>query len=84
MKANHSERLISFKALIVHNNISHVNAVNESVVTLAKELNCKDINTEVAVSADDACVMLSSDSTIDMVLLDWVMSNDEQNNESAR
>ncbi|WP_306462031.1 Orn/Lys/Arg decarboxylase N-terminal domain-containing protein, partial [Serratia marcescens] len=78
------ERIISLKALIVHNSASHVGIVNDSIATLIKELNNKEITTIVADSADDAAAVLHNDATIELVLLDWVMSADEQHNESAK
>ncbi|MDX6020372.1 Orn/Lys/Arg decarboxylase N-terminal domain-containing protein [Scandinavium sp. V105_16] len=79
-----SERIINLKALIVHNSASHVGVVNDSIATLLKELNIKGITTILADSADDAAAVLHNDATIELVLLDWVMSDDEQHNESAK
>lgn len=79
-----SDRLISLKALIVHNSACHVGVVNDSISNLINELNNKDITTVFADSAEDAAAVLHNDATIELVLLDWVMSNDEQQNESAK
>lgn len=79
-----SERLISLKALVVHNSASHVGVVNDSITRLIDALNHKGIITVVADSADDAAAVLRNDATIELVLLDWIMNNEEQQNESAK
>ncbi|WP_336817647.1 Orn/Lys/Arg decarboxylase N-terminal domain-containing protein [Cedecea sp. MMO-103] len=79
-----SERIISLKALIVHNSACHVSVVNDSISNLINALNSKDVATVYADSADDAAAVLNNDETIELVLLDWVMSDSEQNNESAK
>ncbi|WP_286180265.1 MULTISPECIES: Orn/Lys/Arg decarboxylase N-terminal domain-containing protein [unclassified Enterobacter] len=79
-----SERIISLKALIVHNSACHVSVVNDSISNLINALNSKDVATVFADSADDAAAVLNNDETIELVLLDWVMSDSEQNNESAK
>lgn len=80
----HGERLITLKALIVHNSTSHVSVVNDSITTLINEMNSKGITTVLADSADGATAVIHNDATIELVILDWVINEDEQHNESAK
>lgn len=80
----HSERIINLKALIVHGSNCCTNIANQLINSLIIELNYKDIDTVMVCSADEAGEVIQNDSTIELVLLSWVMAEDEENNESAR
>ncbi len=78
------ERLISTKVLIVDDELTAQTASGRAIRALVEELREAEINVIEATSADDGQAVVRSDPSIQTVLLDWTLSDDDTAHDKAK
>ncbi|AWH88355.1 Orn/Lys/Arg family decarboxylase [Limnobaculum parvum] len=79
-----SERLVGLNVLMIHADTPQPTAINRAVQTLVLDLNKRGINVTCSGDFDDACSIVLADSTIQCVVMNWMLQNDDENNQKAR
>ncbi|MFV9075044.1 Orn/Lys/Arg decarboxylase N-terminal domain-containing protein [Serratia fonticola] len=74
--------LPGLNVLMVHTENPHRAAINRAVNALATDLSKLGVNVTYSTDYEDACSIISSDTTIQCVVLDWVLQEDESNQKS--
>jgi len=80
----HGERLISMKVLIIDDEITAQTANGRAVRALISELREVDINVIESTSADDGQSVVLSDPSVQGILLDWTLSDDDIAHDKAK
>ena len=78
------ERLISKKVLIVDDELAAQTASGRAIRALVEELREAEINVIEATSADDGQAVVRSDPSIQTILLDWTLSDDDTAHDKAK
>jgi arginine decarboxylase len=71
------ERLISINILVVNDELTAQTAAGRAVRTLVQELRDENIEVVEATSADDGQSVVLSDPSLQCILLDWTLSDDD-------
>ena len=72
-----TSRRVQIRALMVDDEIGEASAAGRAVQALIEELGSRDIGVVEAASAEDGHAVISSDSAIHAVLLDWDLDGDK-------
>jgi arginine decarboxylase len=80
----HGERLISVKVLIINDELNAPSAAGRAIRELAKELREGENIVVEAKSADDVESVILSDSSVQGILLDWTLGDDDTQHDKAR
>ena len=80
----HGESLIHMKVLMVDDELAEQTANGRAARALVKELRDRDVNVVEATSADDGQVVVLSDPSIQGILLDWTLSDDDAAHDKAK
>jgi arginine decarboxylase len=78
------ERLISIKVLIVNDELATQTAKGRALRALVQELREGEIIVIEATSADDGRSVVMSDPSIQGILLDWTLSDDDTSHDKAK
>ena len=78
------ERLITTKVLIINDELTALTANGRAVRALVQELREGDITVIEASSADDGRSVVLSDPSIQGILLDWTLSDDDTDHDKAK
>ncbi len=78
------ERLISLKLLIINDELNAQTANGRAVRAIVQELREEDITVIEATSADDGQSVVLSDPSIQGILLDWTLSDDDMEHDKAK
>jgi arginine/lysine/ornithine decarboxylase len=79
-----SERLIGLNVLMVHSEHSQRTAINRAVNSLIVDLNEKGVQVICSEDAEDACSIVTSDATIQCIVLSWTLQEKNSDNPSAK
>ncbi len=71
------ERIISMKALVVDDELGSPTAGGRAARSLVEELRNRDVEVVESTSADDSKFIILSDTSIQCLLLDWNIGNDD-------
>ena len=80
----HGERLISMKVLMVDDELTAQTASGRASRALAQELRDREVIVVEATSADDGQAVVLSDPSVQGILLDWTLSDDDAAHDKAR
>lgn len=80
----HGERLISMKVLIIDDELTAQTANGRAVRALISELRELDINVIESTSADDGQSVVLSDPSVQGILLDWTLSDNDIAHDKAK
>jgi arginine/lysine/ornithine decarboxylase len=80
----HGERLIHMKVLMVDDELAEQTACGRAARALAQELRERDVVVVEANSADDGQAVVLSDPSLQGVLLDWTLSDDDPAHDKAK
>jgi arginine decarboxylase len=78
------ERLITIKVLIVDDNLATQTASGRAVRALVQELREGEVSVIEATSADDGQSVVMSDPSLQAILLDWTLSDDDTTHDKAK
>jgi arginine decarboxylase len=78
------DRLLSMKVLIINDQLTAQNAAGRSVRALVDELREADVNVIEATSADDGRSVVLSDPSIQGILLDWTLGDDDAQHDKSK
>jgi arginine decarboxylase len=79
----YSGRLVAMKVLIVDDELTAQTATGRSMRALAQALGEQEIVVVEAISADDAQSVVRSDPSLQAILLDWTLSDDDTAHDKA-
>ena len=80
----HGERLISMKVLMVDDELNAQTASGRASRALAQELRDREVIVVEATSADDGQAVVLSDPSLQGILLDWTLSDDDAAHDKAQ
>lgn len=80
----HGERLISMKILIINDELTTQTATGRAIRALAQELREGENIVLEATSADDGASVVLSDPSVQGILLDWTLSDDDMQHDKAK
>jgi arginine decarboxylase len=80
----HGERLISIKVLIVDDELPTQTATGRAVRALVQELRDGEVIVIEATSVDDGRSVVRSDPSLEAILLDWTLSDDDVTHDKAK
>jgi arginine decarboxylase len=80
----HGERLISMKILIINDELTTQTATGRAIRALAQELREGENTVLEATSADDGASVVLSDPSVQGILLDWTLSDDDMQHDKAK
>ena len=80
----HGERLISIKVLIIDDELPTQTAAGRAVRALVQELRDGEVIVIEATSADDGRSVVRSDPSLEAILLDWTLSDDDIAHDKAK
>jgi arginine decarboxylase len=80
----YGERLISKKVLMVDDELTAQTASGRAARALAQELRDRDITVIEATSDEDGQAVVLSDPSLEGILLDWTLSDDDVAHDKAR
>ncbi len=80
----HGERLIGLKVLMVDDELLAQTATGRAMRALAQELRDRDIVVVEATSADDGQAVVLSDPSLQGILLDWTLGDDDAAHDKAK
>jgi arginine/lysine/ornithine decarboxylase len=80
----YGERLISEKVLMIDDELNEQSASGRASRALAQELRGRDVVVVEATSADDGRAVVLSDPSLQGVLLDWTLSDDDAAHDKAK
>ncbi|MGA2112343.1 MAG: Orn/Lys/Arg decarboxylase N-terminal domain-containing protein [Anaerolineales bacterium] len=80
----HGERLMSMKVLMVDDELTAQTARGRAARALAQELRDRDVAVIEATSADDGQAVVLSDPSLQGILLDWTLGDDDAAHDKAR
>ncbi len=80
----HGERLISMKVLMVDDELTEQSASGRASRALAQELRDREVVVVEATSADDGQAVVLSDPSLQGILLDWTLSDDDVAHDKAK
>jgi arginine/lysine/ornithine decarboxylase len=80
----HGERLITIKVLIVDDELTLQTATGRAVRALVEALRDDEIVVIEATSADDGKAVVNSDPSVQAILLDWTLSDDDKMHDKAK
>ena len=80
----HSEELINMKVLMVDDELSAQTASGRAARTLIQELRDRDITVIEATSNSDGQAVVLSDPSLESILLDWTLGDDDLAHDKAR
>ena len=80
----HGERLITIKVLIVDDELTLQTATGRAVRALVEALREDEIVVIEATSADDGKAVVNSDPSVQAILLDWTLSDDDKTHDKAK
>ena len=80
----HGERLIVMKVLMVNDEIATQSASGRAVDALAQALRDRDVLVTESTSADDGQAVVRSDPSLQAILLDWTLSDDDAEHDKAK
>jgi arginine/lysine/ornithine decarboxylase/CheY-like chemotaxis protein len=75
---------MSMRVLVVDDELGHPTAEGRAVRALVQELQGRDIEVVEAVSAEDGTSVVTSDSAIHSVLIDWTLGDDDDHDSAHR
>jgi arginine decarboxylase len=78
------ERLISIKVLIVNDELNTQTATGRAVRALVQELREGEVNVIEATSANDGQSVVMSDPSLQAIMLDWTLSDDDKQHDKAK
>jgi arginine decarboxylase len=78
------ERLISIKVLIVNDELTTQTATGRAVRALVQELREGEVNVIEATSANDGQSVVMSDPSLQAIMLDWTLSDDDKEHDKAK
>ncbi len=78
------ERLITKKVLIVDDELASQTATGRAIRSLVEELREGEISVIEATSVDDGRAVVRSDPSIQAILLDWTLSDDDNAHDKAK
>lgn len=79
-----SERLVRLNVLMIHADIPQLAAINRSVTALTEDLNKRGINVITSSDFEDASAIVLSDSTVQCIVLNWMLQENDEHNLKAR
>ena len=80
----HGERLISIKVLMIDDELTEQSASGRASRALAQELREREVIVGEATSADDGEAVVLSDPSLQGILLDWTLSDDDAAHDKAK
>ena len=80
----HGARLISMKVLMVDDELAAQSANGRAARALIKELRDRDVAVIEAISDDDGQAVVLSDPSLESILLDWTLGDDDAAHDKAR
>jgi len=80
----HGERLIPMKVLIVDDEITMQTANGRATCALTQELRDRDVVVTESITADDGQAVVLSDPSVEAILLDWTLSDDDAEHDKAK
>jgi arginine/lysine/ornithine decarboxylase len=81
---NYGERLISKKVLMVDDELTAQTANGRAARALAQELRDRDVTVIEATSDEDGQAVVLSDPSLEAILLDWTLSDDDVAHDKAQ
>lgn len=80
----HGERLINMKVLLIDDELTKQTANGHAVRALVQELRDREVAVVEATSADDGRTVVLSDPSLEGILLDWTLSDDDTAHDNAK
>jgi arginine decarboxylase len=80
----YSGRIVTMKVLIVDDELTAQTATGRAVRSLAQDLREQEIVVVEATSAEDAHSVVLSDPSLQAILLDWTLSDDDKMHDKAK
>lgn len=78
------ERLFALKVLMINDELNAQTVTGRAVRALVQELQKADVQVVEATSADDGHSVIQSDPSLQGILLDWTLSDDDASHDKAK